>query len=433
MVYLDASATNPLLPEVRDAMLEVMDLSVKGELGNPSSLHSTGSRGRDLLAAARESVAELIGASSEEILFTSGGSESNNTVLHAFAGCPLFVSAIEHPSVLEPAKLYGSPCWEIPVDRQGIINLSALETQLRRTLKHSPQERLLVSVMAANNETGSLQPLAALSALLQTLRADFPKAQLFFHTDATQAVGKIEIDAKKLGVDYLTFSSHKLGGPVGIGALYIKHDSPFRPLILGGAQENKKRAGTSNAILATGFATAARIAKTTPAKYQEIAELRDYLASEIKKRTKTATLVCGEECTSPRPSAGQRAEEEEALARNDGPRELRVSESTSDRKQLVLPNILNVSFPGAEGESTQLYLDLAGIEVSTGSACASGDIRPSHVLMAMFGDAEVAHNSVRFSLNLKTKKQDIDYLLKTLPPIIERLQKLSTINLKESV
>lgn len=378
-------------------MLEVMDLSVKGELGNPSSLHSTGSRGRDLLAAARESVAELIGASSEEILFTSGGSESNNTVLHTFTGCPLFVSAIEHPSVLEPAKLYGSPCWEIPVDRQGIINLSALETQLRRTLKHSPQERLLVSVMTANNETGSLQPLAALSALLQTLRADFPKAQLFFHTDATQAIGKIPVNVQKLGVDYLTFSSHKLGGPVGIGALYVRQGSPFKPLILGGAQEGKRRAGTSNAVLATGFATAAKIAKTTPAKYQKIAELRDYLASEIKKRIKTATLVCG------------------------------------DRKQLVLPNILNVSFPGAEGESTQLYLDLAGIEVSTGSACASGDIRPSHVLMAMFGDAEVAHNSVRFSLNLKTKKQDIDYLLKTLPPIIERLQKLSTINLKESV
>ena len=400
MVYLDPSATNPLLPEVRDAMLEVMDLSVKGELGNPSSLHSTGSRGRDLLAAARESVAELIGASSEEILFTSGGSESNNTVLHAFAGCPLFVSAIEHPSVLEPAKLYGSPCWEIPVDEQGIINLSALETQLRRTLKHSPQERLLVSVMTANNETGSLQPLAALSSLLQTLRADFPKAQLFFHTDATQAIGKIPVNVQKLDVDYLTFSSHKLGGPVGIGALYIKHDSPFRPLILGGAQENKKRAGTSNAILATGFATAARIAQTTPKKYKEIEKLRNYLNEELKKKIKYAKTVT--------PGCG-------------------------GRKQLTLPNILNVSFPGAEGESTQLYLDLAGIEVSTGSACASGDIRPNHVLMAMFGDAEVAHNSVRFSLNLKTKKQDIDYLLKTLPPIIERLQKLSTINLKESV
>lgn len=374
-------------------MLEVMDLSVKGELGNPSSLHSTGSRGRDLLAAARESVAELIGASSEEILFTSGGSESNNTVLHAFTGCPLFISAIEHPSVLEPAKLYGSPCWEIPVDRQGIINLSALETQLRRTLKHSPQERLLVSVMAANNETGSLQPLAALSALLQTLRADFPKAQLFFHTDATQAIGKIPVNVQKLGVDYLTFSSHKLGGPVGIGALYVRQGSPFKPLILGGAQEGKRRAGTSNAVLATGFATAAKIAKTTPAKYQEIAKLRNYLANSLNiQHSRTITPI-----------------------------------------NKSLPNILNISFFGAEGESTQLYLDLAGIEVSTGSACASGDIRPSHVLMAMFGDAEVAHNSVRFSLNLKTKKQDIDYLLKTLPPIIERLQKLSTINLKESV
>ncbi|MBQ6321144.1 cysteine desulfurase [Candidatus Saccharibacteria bacterium] len=388
MTYLDFSATAPLLPEVREAMLNVMDLSVQGTLGNPSSLHTSGSIGRDILNRARTSVAQLINASPDELIFTSGGSESNNTVLHTFEHCPVLVSAVEHHSILNPAEAYGFPFLEIPVNRSGLIDLAWLEKQLTRLLTKHPYEKILVSVMLANNEVGTLEPITKLSALIKKLNQT-SSAHIFLHSDATQAVGKTPVDVNALGVDYLTFTSHKLGGPVGIGALYVRSGAPFRPLIFGGAQESKRRAGTSNAVLAAGFAKAAEIAQTTPEKYKAIKTLRDYLASHLN--IKHSNII------TPLDSS--------------------------------LPHILNVSFPAAEGESTQLYLDLAGIEVSTGSACASGDIKPSHVLMAMFGDAEVAHNSVRFSLGLTTTKADIDHLLKTLPPIISHLQGVSTINL----
>ena len=391
MVYLDFSATSPLLPEVRDAMLQVMNLSVSGDLGNPSSLHSPGSLGRDLLQTARVAVAGLVDASPEELIFTSGGSESNNTVLHTFEGCPVFASAIEHHSVLTPATEYGRPFVEIPVDRQGIVDLAFLERELTRLLKKRPYEKILVSVMVANNETGVIEPLRELSALIKRLNKT-SSAHIFLHADATQAVGKIPVSVNALGVDYLTFSAHKLGGPIGIGALYVRSGSPFRPLIFGGAQESHRRAGTSNAVLAEGFRLADQHALDSLKHYCRIRELRDYLCIEIQKRIKTAKIITP------------------GCSRGDS-----------------LPNILSVSFPAAEGESIQLYLDLEGFAVSTGSACASGDITPSHVLMAMFGDAEVAHNSVRLSLGLDTKKSDLDKLLTVLPPIISRLQGLSTI------
>ena len=262
MVYLDFSATSPLLPEVRDAMLQVMNLSVSGDLGNPSSLHSPGSLGRDLLQTARVAVASLVDASPEELIFTSGGSESNNTVLHTFEGCPVFASAIEHHSVLTPATEYGRPFVEIPVDRQGIVDLAFLERELTRLLKKRPYEKILVSVMVANNETGVIEPLRELSALIKRLNKT-SSAHIFLHADATQAVGKIPVSVNSLGVDYLTFSAHKLGGPIGIGALYVRSGSPFRPLIFGGAQESHRRAGTSNAVLAEGFRLAAQHASVS--------------------------------------------------------------------------------------------------------------------------------------------------------------------------
>lgn len=372
-------------------MLRVMDLSVSGQLGNPSSLHTPGSVGRDLLDAARGSVAQLLGTQPSEIIFTSGGSESNNTVIHTFEGCPVLVSAVEHHSVLNPAEAYGDPCIKLPVNQQGIIDLDFLTTKLRALVAENPKRKILISVMLANNEVGTLEPVREISQLLKSLKTEL-KAKLYLHTDATQAVGKIPVSVKDLDVDYLTCSSHKLGGPVGIGALYVRHDAPFRPLIFGGAQESKRRAGTSNAVLAEGFRVAAKHARTTPKKYAELKTLRDYLAEQLLNIPHSRLITP-------------------------------LKES--------LPNVLNLSFGGAEGESTQLYLDLAGFQVSTGSACASGDIQPSHVLMAMFGDAEVAHNSVRFSLGLDTTKADVDALLSALPPIISRLQGISTINQKE--
>ena len=365
-------------------MTRVMGL----DFGNPSSLHSAGQTGKSLLNRARSEIAQLIEARPQSVIFTSGGSESNNTVIRTFEGCPIFVSAIEHPSVLHPAEAYGAPCTKIPVDQQGIIDLDFLQAELEKTIIKDPKQKILVSVMLANNETGTIEPVAEVAKLIANLKKS-THAKIYLHTDATQAVGKIPISVKALNCDYLTFTSHKLGGPVGIAALYAKPGSPFKPLIMGGAQENKRRAGTSNVLLASGFKIAAQEARQNLEKYQEVEKLRNYLEKKILDHIPSA-IVCG---------------------------------TASGR----LPNVLNVSFPAAEGESTQLYLDLENIEVSTGSACASGDLEPSHVLMAMYHDAEIAHGSVRFSLGLTTTRAEIDELLAKLPPIIAKIQDLSTI------
>ena len=371
MIYLDHSSTSPLLPEVKPAMKKAMDL----ELGNASSLHSAGTRARDLLEESREKVARLINADPSEIIFTSGGSESNNTVMHIFAGRPIAVSAIEHPSVLESALEYASRLTKIPVDNSGLIDQNFLKNLF------GPE---LVSVMLANNELGTIEPI---------ITSDKYK----FHTDATQALGKIEIDVKKLGVDYLTASAHKIGGPVGVGLLYVKKGSPFRPLILGGAQEHHRRAGTTPLINIIGFAAAAEVVfknKTWETYENRIRPLKNRLAKRILQEIPHSSL------NSPLGNS--------------------------------LPNILNVSFAAAEGESIQLYLDTMGnIEVSTGSACASSDATPSHVLMATKNDVEIAHSSIRFSFGLDAKESDVDKVMEILPDIIHRLQGISTIKIKE--
>lgn len=369
MLYLDHSATSPLLPAVKTAMIKAMDL----ELGNTSSLHSAGTRARDLLEDSRAKVARLINADPSEIIFTSGGSESNNTVMHIFAGQPIAVSTIEHPSVLESALEYASPLTKIPVDKDGRI----VEGDYLKTAR-------LVSIMLANNELGTLEPM-------------LPSDRYKFHTDATQALGKIEIDVKALGVDYLTASAHKIGGPVGVGLLYVKKGAPFRPLILGGAQEHHRRAGTTPLINIIGFAAAAEYAnkhKTWELYENRIRPLKNLLAKRILQEIPHSSL------NSPLENS--------------------------------LPNILNVSFAAAEGESIQLYLDTMGsIEVSTGSACASSDAKPSHVLMATKNDVEIAHSSIRFSFGLDVTREDIDKIMEILPGIINRLQGISTIKIKE--
>ena len=390
MIYLDYSATTPLLPEVKAEILRVMELN----LGNPSSLHSAGQAAKQLLIEARSQVAHLIEAQPLELIFTSGGTESNNTVIRTFENCPIFISAIEHPSGLKPAETYGSPCIKIPVDQEGIIDLDFLKTNLEKIIRENPNQKILVSVMLANNEVGTIEPVQKVAELIQSLKKQH-RAKIYLHTDATQAVGKIPVSVKDLGVDYLTFTSHKLGGPIGIAALYVKTAAPFKPLLLGGSQENKRRAGTSNALLASGFKVACREAKRNIEKYKEIEKLRNYLKKEILRRLPSA-IVCGEKCV----SCGGSGANGRGVAReprNDGS-ERRAPAKTPSTASGRLPNILNIAFPAAEGESTQLYLDLEGIEVSTGSACASGDLEPSHVLMAMFHNAEIAHGSVRFSL-----------------------------------
>ena len=444
MIYFDTSATTPLLPEVRDRMIELMDRSVAGELGNPSSLHTPGSRAKFELIRAREQVAQLIEARPLELIFTSGGSESNNTVVRTFENCPIFVSAIEHPSVLAPAEAFGKPCIKIPVDKQGIINLGFFKTNLEKLVKENPKQKILVSVQLANNEVGTIEPVKEIANIIKNIKQE-TKAKIYLHTDATQAVGKIPVSVKDLGVDYLTFTSHKLGGPVGIAALYVKTGAPFKPLIFGGAQENKRRAGTCNILLASGFGVACEIAKKNINKYKEVEKLRDCLKKSIIEKIPEAKICGAISCSGFSPNTQEPVILREDFAssstmrrgspvyvrehaQNPNVKSRATRTRTKPERESALPNVLNVSFPAAEGESTQLYLDLENIAVSTGSACASGDLEPSHVIMAMYHDAEIAHGSVRFSLGLNTSKQEIDELMAKLPNIVAKIQDLSTLN-----
>jgi len=374
MIYLDDAATSPLLPAVKQKMLEVLDL----ELGNAAAFHTPGQRAKRIIEDAREQIAQLINADPEEIIFTSGGSESNNTVINTFAGQNIAVSSIEHPSVLETAKARAGSLTMLKVDQWGRINVADV-----------PQDAKLVSVMTANNELGTLEPIRELVQYCQ-------RHHIFVHTDATQALGKIHLDVKDLGVDYLTCSAHKIGGPLGIGILYVRKGAPFTPLIYGGHQENKRRAGTSNVLAIAGFGAAAKWCwdNWSCRQYTErIKPLRDELRSRIL-------------------------------------REIPYSSANSPEVG-CLPNILNMSFRAAEGESIQLYLDAADIAVSTGSACAAGDLEPSYVIMATKHDAEVAHSSIRFSFGLNATSADVEQVMHALPPIIQRLQGISTIKLGE--
>ncbi|MDO5480442.1 MAG: cysteine desulfurase family protein [Candidatus Saccharibacteria bacterium] len=349
MTYLDFAATVPMLPEVIKAMHEAETKF----FANASALHTPGHLAMNQIEHTRELLAQLINADPEEIIFTSGASESNNTVMRTFEGCQIETSPLEHHSVIEAARI----------------------------LKGDSLPKLY-SYMLANNETGEI--------------LDFYKSKedCYFHSDLTQALGKIPVDVKKLGLDYATFSAHKIGGPIGVGALYIKKGVPFKPLIIGGNQENKRRGGTYNTVGIIGFGAALEhvLKNKTWEKYDtKVRELRDLLAKRILGEIPGSSL------------------------------------NTDLTPKKSLPNILNVSFRAAEGESIQLYLDAEGVIVSTGSACAAGDIKPSHVLMAKTGDAEVAHSSIRFSFDLSNTIQDVDRVMEVLPGVVDRLQKMSTI------
>lgn len=376
-IYLDNAATTKLLPEVRAAMLEIME----GKYGNASSLHSAGHAAKVAVEDARRKVARLINAQTDEIVFTSGGSEANNTVMHIFADRRVAVSSIEHPSVLEAAKAYAKEVIELPVDEWGKVNV----TDVERAIKNGAE---LVSVMLANNELGTIEPLEEIVKCCKNYNTKI-------HTDATQAFGKIKIDVQTLGVDYMTMSAHKIGGPIGVGALYVRQGSPYQPLIYGGHQENSRRAGTTNTMLIAGFGAAAKWCwdNWSCRKWTGIVQLRD----ELKQRILSEI-----------PHSSRNSPEDSCL-----------------------PNILNVSFAAAEGESIQLYLDVEGIQVGTGSACAAGDLRPSHVIMSTRGDAEIAHGSVRFSLGLDTTEANIEKVMEVLPGIVRRLQGISTIKLEK--
>lgn len=393
-VYMDYNATTPLHPEVKRAMIEDFEI-----FANASSMHEAGRRAYARVEEARASVARLIGAPDPScVYFTSGGSESNNTVFNTMYDLgrkrdekgrlrnKIITTAIEHPCVLRSAEHLrdeGFPVVFLKVDKDGRIDMEELERELDPS-RSAGGPTLLVSVMAANNEIGTIEDIARVAALAKARGA-------FVHTDATQAAGKIPVDVEAWGVDYLTLSCHKIYGPKGIGGLYVRKGAPIDPLVRGGHQEKGVRAGTYNNQGILGFGEAARLA---------LAELPEY---EKRVRALRNRLRDG------------------FLARVP---HIRVN----GHPTFVLPNTLDVSFPGAEGESILLSLDMEGIEVSTGSACASGSLEPSHVLMATGVGPELAHGSIRFSLGRLTTEEDVDYVLEKLPPIIERLRRISTVS-----
>jgi cysteine desulfurase len=395
-VYMDYNATTPLRDEVKAQMIKDFEV-----YANASSLHEAGRRARDRVEKARGQVAALIGAKGPaSVIFTSGGSESNNTVFNTMydlgrkvdgkaAGRGLrrkiITTAIEHPCVMNAAKRLadeGFPVVFLGVDGFGRIDLSELERELDPA-RSSGGPTLLVSVMTANNEIGTIQDIKSVAAMAKAAGA-------LVHTDAVQAAGKIPVDVEAWGVDYLTLSCHKIYGPKGIGALYIRKGVDVEPLIRGGHQELGIRAGTYNNQGILGFGLAAELA------------LRDQSAFEKRLRVLRERLRSGIAAGVP------------DIRFNGHPTE-------------VLPNTLDVSFPGAEGEAILLSLDLEGIEASTGSACASGSLEPSHVLMATGVGPELAHGSIRFSMGRGTTEEDVDYVLEKLPPILKRLRRMSTI------
>ena len=383
-VYIDYNATTPLRPEVKAAIMEDMEI-----FGNASSMHASGRLAHARVEQARSAVKALIGAKDGTVGFTSGGSETNNTVFQTMRRLidssasndrnEFITTAIEHPCVMNSAldlKKLRFKVAILPVDEYGKLKIDELEKTLN-------EKTLFVSVMAANNEIGTIQDIKEITAIVK-------KAGAFMHIDAVQAVGKIPINVEDLGIDYITVSAHKIYGPKGVGALYVKKGAPLFPLVQGGHQEDGLRAGTYNNIGILGFGKAAELAASEVEEYgKKMSVLRDKLRSGLLEKIPNIKI-------------------------NGHPKD-------------VLPNTLNVSFPGAEGESILLSMDMQGIEASTGSACASGSLEPSHVLLATGVGPELAHGSIRFSLGWGITEEDIDYIIEVLPPIIARLRVMSTL------
>ncbi|MEW5894487.1 MAG: cysteine desulfurase family protein [Candidatus Omnitrophota bacterium] len=385
-IYLDHNATTPLHPAVKKAIIEGLDI-----FGNPSSFHSFGREARQRVEEARNAIASFINAEADELFFVGSGSEANNTVL-SILPCDkrdcicnlktthkIITTKIEHPCILESAKCLsrkGSSVLFLEVDEYGKV----LKDDFRKCL--STGDVGLVSIMMANNEIGTIQDIKELVQMAHEKGA-------LFHTDAVQAVGKIPIDVKDLNVDFLTISAHKIYGPKGIGALYVKKNVRFCPLIVGGHQEKGRRAGTENTLGIIGFGKAVEMRR------KEMQEEEGRLLS-LKNRMKQQLI-------------------------NTVP-DIRFNGHPAD----CLPGTLNISFTGVEGESVLLYLDLEGIAVSTGSACASGSLDPSHVLLATGLAAEQAHGSIRISLGRDNTDEETDYTVQKIQEVVKRLRKMST-------
>jgi cysteine desulfurase len=379
-VYLDHSATTPVDREVADLMM----VYFIEKYGNPSSIHSFGREARHALEEARSQVAGLLGAKPEEITFTSGGTEADNLAILGLAearqekGRHLIVSAIEHHAVLDTVKYLekaGFTLTVLPVNSAGIVELDEVRKSLR-------PDTILVSVMHANNEVGSIQPVAEIGRIVREHGAAF-------HIDAVQTLGKIPVNVEELKADLLTISAHKIYGPKGVGALYVRKGVRISPLMHGGGQEKKRRSGTENTPAIIGFGKACELAAQRMTEEAErVKKLRDKLLTGIVESIKYVKV--------------------------NGP-----------MGDLRLPNNVNVSIEFVEGESLLLSLDMLGIAASSGSACTSGSLDPSHVLLAMGLPHEIAHGSLRFTLGRQNTEEDVAYVLEHLPKIVERLRKIS--------
>lgn len=380
LIYFDHAATTPTRKEVVDGMLPYFYESY----GNPSSIYSFAGQNKEAIEDVREKVAKAIGGASErEIFFTSGGTESNNWAIQGVAenykqkGNHIITTTIEHHAVLHTCEYLEKKGYEVTyleVDKDGLINLEDLRAAIKETT-------ILISIMFANNEVGTIQPIAEIGEIAK-------EAGVLFHTDAVQAVGHVEVDVKELNIDLLTLTGHKLYGPKGVGALYVKKGTRLRAFIHGGAQEKKRRGGTENVPGIVGLGIAIETAvNTMNVESPKQEALRDYLIEQIKEKVPHCKL-------------------------NGHP---------SKR----LPNNVNYSFEFIEGESLLIMLDMKGICASSGSACTSGSLDPSHVLLAIGLPHEIAHGSLRISLGEQNTKEQLDYLVDQLQAIVSRLRDMS--------
>ena len=383
-VYLDNNATSPLLPEV----LEAMRPYYAERFGNASSIHQQGQHARAAVESARESVAALLNCRPAEIVFTSGGTEADNLAIFgiAAAGDHVITSTIEHHAVLNAChqlERTGVEVTFVPVDGLGRVDPADVKRALRANTK-------LISIMMANNETGVAQPVAEIGRIAA-------EADVYFHTDAVQAAGKLPVDVAEIGCDLLSISGHKMHAPQGIGALYVRKGTLIKPMLFGGSHERQRRAGTENVPAIVGFGKAAEIA-VAAFENGEVARLE-----KLRNRLQQAVLSEVDECE---------------INGGDAPR---------------VPTTTNIRFGHIEGEALVIALDLKGLSVSTGAACSSGTIEPSHVLTAMGLSPAQARGSLRFSLGKQNTQQDIEFAISMVPETVARLRELSPLYKKAAV
>lgn len=380
MIYLDYASTTPTDKKV----LERMSPYFEKEFANPSALYLSARRAKQAIEGARKVIANFLNSKSDEIVFTSGGTESDNLAILGAARAAetghIITSQIEHPAVLNACKQLekeGFRVTYLPPDKNGIVSAERVRKALRK-------DTILVSIMYANNEIGTIQPIALIAKAIREFIIHNSEFRIIFHTDACQATGYLEMDVKKFGVDLLTLNGSKIYGPKGMGALYIKEGTKIEPVIFGGGQEKGMRPGTENVAGAVGLAEAIKLISRSEGERE--GKLRDYLIRELLK-------IEGVEL--------------------NGDREVR------------LPNNINVSISGIEGEALVLYLDRKGIAVATGSACSSKSLEPSHVIQALGKGKEVAHSSLRITLGRQTTREQLDKFLKEIKIIVPKLREIS--------